>query len=430
MKPLPANLKPRKRVMKNKFRIYIFMRRLFVLAVSAGFTLSASALDIHVEVKNGTTGALQGNLEEVRLLSLTTTMEVVQSYSNAGPRIDFQDVSLEKAPMLVQVIHQGVTYSERVHIGSQSDKVTIPVSVYDRNNATDRVTIFKMIVLRYLGNYILVQEDYYIDNQGSHVFSEKGETPGFYFKTPEGAQIFQVLASLGDEADESNMLRVNVEPVPGRETLYKLPMGAPPGTKIYRVLYIVGEYTGESFPVSFESYYSLSDATHLVLLNELQAKDAKDPGRALVPAPTDLIDVDTIQFPKNRKSVDLVLFGGESEPLPDRSESGGNSNSSGGNGGGGSEKEEFTGRAVADSPAGVVVKIFGAVVLVILALAFAYYLGTNPAWLQIRRIQSKGRLEYSRDQLLKLNLSEEVKAKKLSRIESKLKTLESLLEKK
>ena len=389
------------------------IRRFFIFLLFCGLSAPALALDIQVNVANGTKGAPQKSVEEVRLLSLSKQMEIIQSKKQTGSTVVFQDIPVQLAPFLVQVVHQGVPYNERVPHGDATQTLQIPVTVYERTSRLNNISIFKIVVFSYFENHLLVQEDYYVENSGTQTFSEKGNAPAFYVKLPPGAQIFQALASTGKVGDENNMLRLNPEPVEGKEDLFVFGMAVIPGTKIYRVRYLMRGYQGEPAQIDLDSHYKLSKTTHLIMQNELNAATMANPGVMLTPEPNEIIAMKTIQFPPSQKKINLVISGGTPEVISDRKEG---------------QKERPKGQIEVISPANIYLKIGGGLTLVLAALFITLYFKSNPVWLQMRRMQIKGRLEYEIDQLQKMKLPADQKEKKISQLKARLERLAQFLD--
>lgn len=402
-----------------KFSNYIPLKGLLALLLFCGLGAPAMAIDIEVSITNGTKKAPQTSVEEVRILSLSQEqgMQVVQSKQKTGAKVLFQDLPVQLGPFLVQVTHQGVNYNERVPFGENTQTLKIPITIYERSSNRKNINTFKLVVFFFVQNALVVQESHYFENLGTTTFSEKGDASGVYFKLPPKAQIFQTLASLGNVADENNMLRINPQPVEGKENLYLLNMPVLPGAKLYQVQYFFKDYNKGPLKFDLNNYYPLSENTYLIVNNELNVALASAPKKQLTPVQNEItalgISLKSIAFPARQKRVSLSVSGGVPEAVPEKQES---------------QRERPSGEVITTSPANIYLKIGSGLALLVIALLITFYLNSNPAWLQMRRMQTKGRLEYELDQLQKIKLAPEKKEKKVNQIKARLKRLEQLLE--
>jgi hypothetical protein len=215
----------------------ISIQRLGIALATLLIATSAHAATLAGTVTNGTTSEPSAG-DEVILIKLAAGMEEA-----AHAKTDSQgkfSLSLssddEKAPHLVRVIHQGVTYHQPAPPGTQS----VDVKVYDAAKKVEGVNaVADLMYLQAGKGDLAIMRLFAVDNTSQPPRTQMSDT-GFEFNAPENAEIDE------GQAQTAGGQWVNTTPVPQKiKGRYAFVFPLRPGQTQFRVTYHL-TYSGKA----------------------------------------------------------------------------------------------------------------------------------------------------------------------------------------
>jgi ribosomal protein L40E len=285
---------------------------LLLLFLPAG---QLDALDIRVQIRNGTTGNVHSPPLKVQLLKLEKGMQPVTAKNSQNGRAEFLQLPENAAgPYMVQTEYQSVTYSKVIppNLPSPAD---VTLDVYESTTSAERVRVRTLVEIRRVaedklaGIMIL-----FFMNQDNRTFIGQR---GLEFFLPAQAVVEQASVSVGSGASNIQWLKVTAEKtgVPGA---YRIAQSVKPGERIVQVTFSL-PYAAAGTSLSFRSVYP-QDAG-LQLIAEPENLEVRQAGRQLARVKDANLGRGLISFPAAESRIELKLSGGSiAEGRADESE--------------------------------------------------------------------------------------------------------------
>ena len=376
-------------------------------------TFSVNALTVQVNITNGTSGQPVKKTESIKIISLKGEMKEEASVDNQGTGYVFKNLpDTPGTPYMVQVMYDGVNYNKVLPPMGETD-VTADITVYNTvNKFNSKIHLRQIYQVQYYPHKMAVYAVFHFFNEDNKTFAESGKEKGIYMHIPPNAKDVEISASVGNMSSNIQWLKVIPQQVQGREDIYFLNQPVKPGEKFYQVRYLF-PYEGDEVSFVLKNVYPQSGEPMLILDSEgMDVSISNLPNWKAAPKMNKDLGAMVINVPLSEVPLSLTFKGGKVMPLPDSEMTGGGSEGSGGN-------VEVLSPVNNYQKAGLIVAFF------VLAILFVEYVKRNPAWIQMIRAKNIGRLEFEKDSLSKLAISEEIKKKKMASIDKKLNQLKS-----
>ncbi len=273
------------------------------------------ALDIRVQVKNGTTGKVHTQPLKIQLLKLEKGMQPITAKMSSSGRTEFLQLPENLAgPYMVQTEYRSVTYSKVIPPNMPSP-VDVTLDIYESTASTERLRVRTLVELRRVAEDKLagVMILFFL-NQDNRTFSGNG---GLNFFLPAQAVVEQASVSVGSGASNIQWLKVTAEKAGGAGA-HKIAQSVKPGERIVQIMFSV-PYAPGGTSLAFRSAYPQDAGLQLIVEPEnleVRQRDQllarkKDPnlGRGL------------ISFPVAESSIELTFSGGSiADPRAEESE--------------------------------------------------------------------------------------------------------------
>jgi ribosomal protein L40E len=262
------------------------------------------ALDIRVQIRNGTTGSVHSPTLKVQLLKLEKSMQPVTAKNSQNGRAEFLQLPDNTAwPYMVQTEYQSVTYSKIIppHMPSPVD---VTLDVYDSTTSAERVRVRTLVELRRVaedklaGTMIL-----FFINRGNRTFIGQR---GLLFFLPAQAVVEQASVSVGSGASNIQWLKVTAEKA-GAPGAYRIAQSVKPGERIVQVTFSL-PYAAAGTSLSFRSVYPQDAGFQLIA--EPEDVEVSQAGRQLARVKDASLGRGLISFPAAESRIELKLSGG------------------------------------------------------------------------------------------------------------------------
>ncbi|MFZ5630626.1 MAG: zinc ribbon domain-containing protein [Spirochaetota bacterium] len=273
------------------------------------------ALDIRVQIKNGTKGQLHTQPLKVQLLKLEKGMQPVTSNTSNNGRTEFLQLPENTmGPYMVQTEYRSVTYSKVIppNMPSPAD---VTLDVYESTTSAERVRVRTLVEVRRVaedklaGIMIL-----FFMNQDNRTFTGSG---GLDFFLPAQAVVEQASVSVGSGASNIQWLKVTAEKT-GAPGAYRITQSVKPGERIAQVMFSL-PYAAAGTALSFRSVYPQDAGFQLIA--EPENLEVRQAGRLLTRVKDPNLGRGLISFPVAESRIELKFSGGSiAEGRADESE--------------------------------------------------------------------------------------------------------------
>ncbi len=262
------------------------------------------ALDIRVQIRNGTTGSVHTQPLKVQLLKLEKGMQPVTANTSKNGLTEFVQLPANAmGPYMVQAEYRSVTYS-RVIPPNMPSPADVTLDIYESTTSAERLRVRTLVEVRRVaedrlaGIMIL-----FFMNQDKRTFTGNG---GLDFFLPPQAVVEQASVSVGSGASNIQWLKVTAEKtgVPGA---YRITQSVKPGERIAQVMFSL-PYATAGTALSFRSVYP-QDAG-LQLIAEPENLEVRQAGRLLARVKDPNLGRGLISFPAAETKLELKLSGG------------------------------------------------------------------------------------------------------------------------
>ena len=262
------------------------------------------ALDIRVQIRNGTTGSVHTQPLKVQLLKLEKGMQPITANTSKNGLAEFVQLP-ENAmgPYMVQAEYRSVTYS-RVIPPNTPSPADVTLDIYESTTSAERLRVRTLVEVRRVaedrlaGIMIL-----FFMNQDKRTFTGNG---GLDFFLPPQAVVEQASVSVGSGASNIQWLKVTAEKT-GAPGAYRITQSVKPGERIAQVMFSL-PYAASGTALSFRSVYP-QDAG-LQLIAEPENLEVRQAGRLLARVEDPNLGRGLISFPAAETKLELKLSGG------------------------------------------------------------------------------------------------------------------------
>lgn len=273
------------------------------------------ALDIRVQIRNGTTGQVHTQPLKVQLLKLEKGMQPVTANTSQNGRAEFMQLpDNAMGPYMVQTEYRSVTYSKVIppNMPSPAD---VTLDVYESTSSAERVRVRTLVEVRRVAEDklagILIL---FFMNQDNRTFTGNG---GLDFFLPAQAVVEQASVSVGSGASNIQWLKVAAEKT-GAPGAFRIAQSVKPGERIVQVMFSL-PYTAAGTSLGFRSVYP-QDAG-LQLIAEPENLEIRQAGRLLARVKDPNLGRGLISFPAAESRIELKFSGGSiAEARADESE--------------------------------------------------------------------------------------------------------------
>jgi len=262
------------------------------------------ALDIRVQIRNGTTGSVHTQPLKVQLLKLEKGMQPVTTSTSKKGQAEFLELP-ENAmgPYMVQTEYRSVIYSKVIPPNTPSP-AEVTLDIYETTASAERLRVRTLVELRRVAENTLagIMILFFI-NQDNRTFVGNG---GLEFFLPEQAVVEQASVSVGSGASNIQWLKVAAEKT-GAPGAYRIAQSVKPGERIVQVTFSL-PYASAGTALSFRSVYP-QDAG-LQLIAEPDNLEVRQAGRLLKRVKDPNLGRGLISFPATGMKLELKLSGG------------------------------------------------------------------------------------------------------------------------
>lgn len=262
------------------------------------------ALDIRVQVKNGTTSKVHTQPLKIQLIKLEKGMQPVAANTSSNGQTEF--LQLPENPMgpyMVQTEYRSVTYSKVIPPNMPSP-AEVTLDIYESTASTDRLRVRTLVEVRRVaedklaGIMIL-----FFMNQDNRTFTGNG---GLEFFLPAQAVVEQASVSVGSGASNIQWLKVAAEKT-GAAGAYRIAQSVKPGERIVQVMFSL-PYRPAGTSLAFRSVYP-QDAG-LQLIAEPENLEVRQADRLLARVKDPNLGRGLISFPSAESRIELKFSGG------------------------------------------------------------------------------------------------------------------------
>lgn len=397
-----------------------------LMAVGAGLLLffssmlpqaSLDALDLTVKITNATKNRPAQKADRLIIRKLFEGMTEVKNISPADAITVHENLEEFEGDYLVQADYLGVRYSAQV--AAKGKKATLEVPVYETTSTFSAdIASTGITVLIYTTDGLVINQMFNFNNKTNYTFSEQEN--GIYIKLPQGAANPRAAVEIGGADAQVRWLPLQVTESKMKQGYHVLPYALKPGSRAFQVTYIL-EYQGDEAVLDLGSPYKTVLPMRFIKRNPGMKIELKTGG--------------TFQTMQTRFEKDLeeeVLLPEKNQLVYTLKVTGGSALQTETRAGQNEEQEKVKVKASISIPMKLVyvaLSVFilsGAFILVQKNKSFMNRARSNHlAKLQIRRELLKKTIEHtSEDDTIKLKKY----GRELSEIESKIKKLESYLD--
>lgn len=265
---------------------------------------SLDAVDIRVQIRNGTTGKVHAQPLKIQLLRLEKGMQPVTAKTADNGKAEFLQLpESPAAPYMVQAEYRSVTYSKVIppNVASPAE---VTLDVYESTASSDRLRVRTLVEVRRVAeDRLAAVMILFFMNQDSRTFSGNG---GLNFFLPEQAVVEQASVSVGSGASNIQWLKVTAEKT-GTPGAYRIAQSIKPGERIVQVTFSL-PYAAAGTALVFRSVYP-QDAG-LQLIAEPENLEVRQAGRLLSRVQDQGLGRGLIAFPADDRRIELNLSGG------------------------------------------------------------------------------------------------------------------------
>ena len=373
-------------------------------------TYSIFAINITVNVVNGSLQNKPQILQNIDLLQLKDTMSVIRSLKPTSSSVIFSNIKEadEGFPLMVKTEYNGVTYNQMIPPVERGDK-NITLTIYEKTNQFKDISYRSVYAVKYYDNALHFVIISIFDNKSAYTFTEKDN--GIYQVLPPNAQNIEASVSVGSGKSNINWLRLTVQKT-NRENVWLLPYSIKSGEKIYQTSFSL-PYDGKSLNLPIISLYPLSSSLQFIFESPGLIINIPDqPTWKPTLTKDDSIEGDIVELPKFSNKLSIQITGGE-QVEHDHAEH---------------QEAEATSQTVEIlSSISRVEKFVYILILLSLFIGIIFYLYKRPTWLKNYWIEKSLKIRYKLDTINKMNLSDDERnilknkyLKQLEKIENNL----------
>lgn len=239
------------------FRLHQLLVVLLLFAAFSGRSLAA--MDIRVEIWNGTTRKMHTEPLKVQLLQLDKGMQPVSAAVSRAGKVEFLGLPENPAaPYMVQTEYRSVTYSKVIPPNMPS---ATTLEIFESTHSPDRLRVRPLVELRRvapdrLAGILII----FFLNQDNRTFTGNG---GIEFHLPEKATVEQASVSVGSGASNIQWLKVAAEKRTATG-LYRIAQSVKPGERILQATFSL-PYDEKGTSIVLRSLYAQDTGLRLIV---------------------------------------------------------------------------------------------------------------------------------------------------------------------
>lgn len=240
------------------FRLHQLLVALLLFVAFSGRSLAA--MDIRVEIRNGTTQKIHTEPLKVQLLQLDKGMQPVSAAVSRAGKVEFLGLPENPAaPYMVQTEYRSVTYSKVIPPNMVPPNTTL--EIFESTHSPDRLRVRPLVELRRvapdrLAGILII----FFLNQDNRTFTGNG---GIEFHLPEKATVEQASVSVGSGASNIQWLKVAAEKRTATG-LYRIAQSVKPGERILQATFSL-PYDEKGTSIVLRSLYAQDTGLRLIV---------------------------------------------------------------------------------------------------------------------------------------------------------------------